>query len=268
MALAEAGMRVLLLERGRRFDPGRDFPMNHLDWELRPRAFRDTGTATGDVSLLLEEGARPDPRYGHLRSADLPGCRSRAPAGSASRRPPKGSAARRSTTRGRPIGFPNMPSGPRLARASAWIGPSAMPISLGITTEQNTFSAWPVIRQTPSSLRADPFRPLPIGSPTAASGSPGVRRSSAGHCFPTRWRSRPEASTDAPRASAVEGAFRGASSARNRVSTSRPSDEVNGPVGCGSRRIPEPSRWRWGRTGEWVRSSTVERAGSTGFERG
>ncbi len=73
MALAEAGMRVLLLERGRRFEPGRDFPMNHPDWELRPRAFRGTETATGDVSLQLEEGAPLDPRYGHLRSTDLPG---------------------------------------------------------------------------------------------------------------------------------------------------------------------------------------------------
>src|SRR5215471_17635954 len=35
MGLAEAGMRVLLLERGRRFEPRRDFPMNHPDWELR-----------------------------------------------------------------------------------------------------------------------------------------------------------------------------------------------------------------------------------------
>jgi choline dehydrogenase-like flavoprotein len=72
MGLAEAGIRVLLLERGRRFDPQRDFPMNHPDWELRPRAFRDTETATGDVSLLLEDGSFLEPHYAHLRSAGLP----------------------------------------------------------------------------------------------------------------------------------------------------------------------------------------------------
>ena len=73
MGLAEAGMRVLLLERGRRFDPRRDFPMNHRDWELRPRAFRDTEIPTGDASLVLEEGVSLDPRYAHLRSSSLPG---------------------------------------------------------------------------------------------------------------------------------------------------------------------------------------------------
>jgi choline dehydrogenase-like flavoprotein len=73
MSLAEAGMRVLLLERGRRFDPRRDFPMNHPDWELRPRAFRDTEAPAGDVSLVREEGAPLDPRYAHLHSSSLPG---------------------------------------------------------------------------------------------------------------------------------------------------------------------------------------------------
>jgi choline dehydrogenase-like flavoprotein len=73
MSLAEAGMRVLLLERGRRFDPRRDFPMNHPDWELRPRAFRDTEAPTGDVSVVREEGAPLDPRYAHLHSSSLPG---------------------------------------------------------------------------------------------------------------------------------------------------------------------------------------------------
>ena len=70
MGLAEAGMRVLLLERGRRFEPRRDFPMNHPDWELRSRAFRDTeGPAGHDASLVLEDGASLDPRYAHLRSS-------------------------------------------------------------------------------------------------------------------------------------------------------------------------------------------------------
>jgi choline dehydrogenase-like flavoprotein len=72
MGLVEAGMRVLLVERGRRFDPRRDFPMNHPDWELRPRAFRDTETAVGDVSLVLEDGSPLEPRFAHLRSVGLP----------------------------------------------------------------------------------------------------------------------------------------------------------------------------------------------------
>jgi choline dehydrogenase-like flavoprotein len=73
MALAEAGMRVLLLERGRRFDPRRDFPMNHPNWEIQPRAFRETETSSGDATLVLEDGAALAPRYAHLRSHDLPG---------------------------------------------------------------------------------------------------------------------------------------------------------------------------------------------------
>ncbi len=84
MALAEAGMSVLLLERGRRFDPSRDFPMSHPDWELRPRAFRDTESRAGDVSLLLEDGGPLDPRYARLRSSALPGD---APNGSLQRGP-------------------------------------------------------------------------------------------------------------------------------------------------------------------------------------
>jgi choline dehydrogenase-like flavoprotein len=72
MALAEAGMQVLLLERGRRFDPRQDFPMNHPDWELRPRAFRETETPNGDATLLLEAGSGLDPRYAHLGSSTLP----------------------------------------------------------------------------------------------------------------------------------------------------------------------------------------------------
>jgi len=79
MGLAEAGMRVLLLERGRRFEPRRDFPMNHPDWELRPRAFRDTEVpAGGDASLVLEDGVALNPRYAHLRSSSTPGERSKA----------------------------------------------------------------------------------------------------------------------------------------------------------------------------------------------
>jgi choline dehydrogenase-like flavoprotein len=73
MGLAEAGMRVLLLERGRGFEPSRDFPMNHPDWELRPRAFRDTEIPTGDASIVLEKGALLDQRYAHLRSSSPSG---------------------------------------------------------------------------------------------------------------------------------------------------------------------------------------------------
>src|SRR5206468_12477186 len=73
MALAESGMRVLLLERGRRFDPRRDFPMNHPNWEIQPRAFRETETSNGDATLVLEDGAALAPRYAHLRSHNLPG---------------------------------------------------------------------------------------------------------------------------------------------------------------------------------------------------
>ena len=39
MALTKQGLKVLLLERGKRFDFSKDYPMNHPDWELRPRAF-------------------------------------------------------------------------------------------------------------------------------------------------------------------------------------------------------------------------------------
>lgn len=39
MVLTRRGLKVLLLERGKRFDFSKDFPMNHPDWELRPRAF-------------------------------------------------------------------------------------------------------------------------------------------------------------------------------------------------------------------------------------
>jgi len=68
MALAEAGVRVLLLERGRRFDPRRDFPMTHPDWEIRPDAFAETGHVRDDPSLVVAEGPPLDPRYARLRS--------------------------------------------------------------------------------------------------------------------------------------------------------------------------------------------------------
>lgn len=57
MALAEGGMRVLLLDRGKRFDPARDFPMNHDDWELRESAFAE-GDGGREPSVLVEIGSR------------------------------------------------------------------------------------------------------------------------------------------------------------------------------------------------------------------
>lgn len=55
MALAEAGLKVLVLERGPRFLPNRDFPMNFPDWELRPGAF-DLGDV--DPTIVHEPGER------------------------------------------------------------------------------------------------------------------------------------------------------------------------------------------------------------------
>jgi len=69
MALAEGGARVLLLERERRFDPRRDFPMIHPDWEIRPNPFAETGDPRDDPSLVVEEGPPLDPRYARLRSS-------------------------------------------------------------------------------------------------------------------------------------------------------------------------------------------------------
>ncbi len=39
MVLARQGLKVLLLERGKRYDYRRDFPMHHDDWEMQPKAF-------------------------------------------------------------------------------------------------------------------------------------------------------------------------------------------------------------------------------------
>ena len=39
MVLAQQGLKVLLLERGKRYDYKRDFPMHHDDWEIQPKAF-------------------------------------------------------------------------------------------------------------------------------------------------------------------------------------------------------------------------------------
>ena len=65
MALAEAGARVLLLERGPRMDP-RDFPMHHRDWELRRSPLDLPGPP--DPTVLREDGPAVDPRFAHLRT--------------------------------------------------------------------------------------------------------------------------------------------------------------------------------------------------------
>lgn len=54
MSLAKKGFKVLLLERGKRFDYRKDFPMNHPDWELKARAFsRHSSTfKLGETALI------------------------------------------------------------------------------------------------------------------------------------------------------------------------------------------------------------------------
>ena len=58
MALADAGLRVLLLERGERFVPQRDFPMRHRDWELHADVFPPKGA---DPSIELVPGTPLEP---------------------------------------------------------------------------------------------------------------------------------------------------------------------------------------------------------------
>lgn len=70
MALAEGGMRVLLLERGPQYVPARDFPMNHDDWELRGEAFLETAHGR-EPTLALESGPPIPAEHRHLCSRDL-----------------------------------------------------------------------------------------------------------------------------------------------------------------------------------------------------
>jgi choline dehydrogenase-like flavoprotein len=55
-ALTRAGLRVLLLEAGPRFDPARDYPLDTPDWERRP--------------FPAPEGSRARIRYGDLGALD------------------------------------------------------------------------------------------------------------------------------------------------------------------------------------------------------
>lgn len=65
LGLCEAGMRVLVLERGRAFDPRVDYPMNYPDWELRPRPLRLRGT---DPTIVDEPGPALSADTQHLCS--------------------------------------------------------------------------------------------------------------------------------------------------------------------------------------------------------
>jgi len=56
MVLCEAGLRVLLLERGRRYDFRADYPMVHRDWERRGDPFIEGA----DKTVILESGRALD----------------------------------------------------------------------------------------------------------------------------------------------------------------------------------------------------------------
>ena len=68
LGLVEAGLRVLLLERGRRFVP-EEFPMAHADWERRPHVLRSPEAQAR--SVVPDLGAELDPRWRHLHSRSL-----------------------------------------------------------------------------------------------------------------------------------------------------------------------------------------------------
>ncbi|HMO99975.1 MAG TPA: GMC family oxidoreductase [Kiritimatiellia bacterium] len=70
-ALAEAGWRVVLLERGPWFQP-KDFPTRHADWERRPAPFA-AGNPAMDPSITWTPGAPIDPTYRHLCSRAMDG---------------------------------------------------------------------------------------------------------------------------------------------------------------------------------------------------
>ena len=70
MALAEAGVRVLLLERGRAFDPRHDFPSGKPEWESLPSAFTDTAGA--DSTIVPQDGEALDRRWSRLQTGRLP----------------------------------------------------------------------------------------------------------------------------------------------------------------------------------------------------
>ncbi len=56
MVLTQRGLKVLMLERGQRFDYSKDFPMNYPAWELRPRAFN---ARAGSIERIRGASIRP-----------------------------------------------------------------------------------------------------------------------------------------------------------------------------------------------------------------
>ncbi len=73
LGLTEAGFKVLLLERGPRFDPATDYPMVHEDWERHPNSFRIAPDPTVEphigppldparIDLLSRNGPAPPSR--------------------------------------------------------------------------------------------------------------------------------------------------------------------------------------------------------------
>lgn len=68
LGLVEAGLRVLLLERGRRYQP-QEFPMAHPDWERRPQVLRAAEAQPRSVVAAI--GAPLDPRRRHLHTRSL-----------------------------------------------------------------------------------------------------------------------------------------------------------------------------------------------------
>ncbi len=69
MALTEAGLRVLVLERGGRFDFTRDYPLRHRDWEDHPDVLK--GTTLREDSIQATVGAPIAPRDRDLCSSGL-----------------------------------------------------------------------------------------------------------------------------------------------------------------------------------------------------
>lgn len=64
LVLCEAGLNVLLLERGRRYDFRTDYPMSHADWERHGVPFVEASRDT----IKLESGAALDRSRPHLFS--------------------------------------------------------------------------------------------------------------------------------------------------------------------------------------------------------
>ncbi|MFO0774051.1 MAG: GMC family oxidoreductase [Nitrospiraceae bacterium] len=66
-ALGRAGLKVLVLEAGPRFDPSQ-YDMHRPDWELRPVVFEPTGSNRAKARYSTGPAEPLDPQYEHLRS--------------------------------------------------------------------------------------------------------------------------------------------------------------------------------------------------------